>query len=85
MKSPSEVQTMSNHGGYREHRIRSSLAAHLGRSTTTDDAVRNMAATVYREDRGVMFFREDLERMPWQARELIESEARRLYGAKRGR
>lgn len=69
---------------YREHRIRTSLAAHQGRSPTDDDHVRDMAATVYHADRGVMFFREDLERMPWQARELIESEARRLYGNKRG-
>ncbi len=69
---------------YREHRIRTSLAAHQGRTPTDDDHVRDMAATVYHEDRGVMFFREDLEKMPWPSRSLIESEAKRLYGNKRG-
>lgn len=69
----------------REHRIRTSLMAHVGRSATNGDAVRDMAATVYHEDRGVMFFREDLDRMPWAARDLIEAEARRLYGQKRNR
>lgn len=70
--------------GYREHRIRTSLAAHQGRTPTDDGHVRDMAATVYHEGRGVMFFPEQLERMPEWSRELIESEARRLYGQRRG-
>lgn len=68
---------------YREHRVRTSLAAHQGRSATDESQVREMAATVYHEDRGVMFFREDLDKMPWASRSLIEAEAMRLYGKKR--
>jgi hypothetical protein len=64
-------------------RIRSSLAPHVAPSRNDDGQVRDLAVMVFRQGRGVMFFAEDLKRMPWQARELIEAEARRLYGAKR--
>ena len=70
---------------FRDPRIHTSLAPHVGRSATGEEVVRDMAATVYHQDRGVMFFREDIDRMPWAARDLIEAEARRLYGQKRNR
>lgn len=68
---------------YREHRVRTSLAPHLGKSSSDIDGVRDMARDVWREGRGVMFFPEQLDAMPWQARELIVAEAKRLYGSKR--
>lgn len=69
---------------FREHRIQTSLAAHQGRTPTDDDHVRDMATAVYRDGRGVMFFPEQLESMPWQSREIIKAEAARLYGKKWG-
>lgn len=68
---------------YREHRIRTSLERVNGR-THDSDHVRDMAAAVYREGRGVYFSEEQLEGMPWQSRELIKAEAKRLYGNKWG-
>lgn len=71
---------MSNR--YREHRVRTSLQAHVGRSSDPD-TVERLAAHAYHEGRGVYFTPEQLEQMNWASRELIESEARRCYGERR--
>lgn len=71
---------------YREHRVRTSLQPHLGRSPSDPDVVERLACDAYHQGRGVYFTEEQLAAMPWQSRELIESEARRYYGErKRGR
>ena len=64
-------------------RIPTSLTHRVAPSPSDDGQVRDLAVMVFRQGRGVMFFAEDLKRMPWQARSLIEAEARRLYGEKR--
>lgn len=66
---------------YREHRIRGSLDRFNGQRLASESELRALAAAAL--DSGViLFLRKDLEKIPWQARELIESEARRLYGRK---
>lgn len=69
---------------YREHRIRTSLAGHQGRAPCEPEVITRLAESAYHAGRGVYFTEEQIAKMPWQARELIESEARRLYGNKRG-
>ena len=73
---------MSNRDRYTEHRIRGSLEHHAGRRCD-DEVVDRYAHDVYHQDRGVFFTREQLSAMPWQSRDLIESEARRIYGRRR--
>jgi hypothetical protein len=75
---------MSNRDHYREHPVRTSLQSHLGRSASDPDVVSRLAADAYHQGRGVFFTAEQLAAMPWQSRSLIESEARRYYGPKRG-
>lgn len=66
-----------------ETRIPTSLARHLGESSTTDTELRALAARAWRE-RGVAVFSPcDLDRMPAMARALVEGEAARIYGARR--
>lgn len=76
---------MSDRNGsrYREHRVRTSLQPHLGRSPSDPDAIERLAHRAFHETGGVYFTAEQLKAMPWQARELIESEAARLYGRRR--
>ena len=74
---------MSNRGHYREHRVRTSLQGHLGRSSADSDAIERLASRAYHESGGVYFTEEQLQRMPWEARELILGEARRIYGRRR--
>lgn len=66
----------------REHRIRTSLQRHVGESC--DSAiVERLAEQTYHENRGIYFTKAQLAAMPWQSRELIESEGRRLFGPRR--
>lgn len=62
---------------YREHRIRTSLQPHLGRSPTEpaeiDALVRRARAAGV-----VVFLRDELERMPWQVQAIIEGEHKRI-------
>lgn len=75
---------MSHRERYSEHRpLRSCLTPHVGRST--DPAlVDRLAAEVYHQDRGAYFTREHLDAMPWQSRELIESELANIHGPRAG-
>lgn len=52
-------------------------------SSIDGDYVREKVATAFYENRGIWFSVTDLDRMPWRARELIEAEARRIYGERR--
>jgi hypothetical protein len=72
---------MSNR--FSEHRVRTSLQAHIGRSTDPN-VVDRLAAEVYHQDRGAYFTREQLDAMPWQSRELIESELANIHGPRAG-
>lgn len=75
---------MSHHDDrYREHRVRTSLQAHLGRSASDPDVVDRLAHHVYHEHRGVYFTEDQLNEMPWASRELILAEASRINGPRR--
>lgn len=69
-----------NRATYREHRIPTSLAKHVGQSPTSEGEIRAMAAAALNAG-VIMFLRADLERLPWASREIIEAEAKRLYGS----
>lgn len=73
---------MSNR--FREHRVRTSLEGKVAPPASDDAEVRRLAEVVHVTGRGVFFFTDQLAKMPWQSRELIEAEARRLYGNRRG-
>lgn len=69
---------------YTEHRpLRSCLTPHVGRSPADPDLIERLATRAYHEDGGIYFTADQLAGMPWQSRELIESEGARLYGPKR--
>lgn len=70
---------MTHRAAYREHRPRSSLDRVTGRSPTSEASIRAMAAAALKAG-VVVFLRSDLERLPWASREIIETEARKLYG-----
>lgn len=69
---------------FREHRIRSSLSGKVAGAPTDPRVVAHLAEEVHQTGRGVFFSREQLEAMPWPTRATIESEARRLYGKRKG-
>lgn len=73
---------MSNRNRYREHRIRGSLERHVP-SAEDESRVHRLAEAAYHERGSVLFTEADLEAMPWQSRELILSEATRIYGRRR--
>jgi hypothetical protein len=60
-------------------RPRTSLDHVQGRSPASDATIRAMAAEALKAG-VILFLRADLERLPWSSREIIEAEARRLYG-----
>lgn len=65
----------------RSHRPRATLASVTADAPPTDPRIiAHLAEEVHHAGRGVFFSREQLAEMPWPSRELIESEARRLYG-----
>lgn len=75
---------MSNRARYTEHRpLRSCLTPHVGRSPSEPSVIDRLASDAYHQQRGVFFTEEQLNAMPWQSRELIEAEARRVYGNRR--
>lgn len=75
---------MSNRDRYREHRIKGSLQPHLGRSPSDPEVIDRLAHHAYHERRGIYFTEEQLKAMPWQSRNLIESEAAAIHGPRRG-
>jgi hypothetical protein len=70
---------VKNRGAYREHRIPTSLQRHLGTSATPPEVIEALVRKA-RQAGVIVFLRADLERLPWASRELIETEAKRLYG-----
>ncbi len=61
--------------------MRTSLDRVTGSSPLSEAELRALAAKAL--DRGVIVFMPaDLQRLPWQSREIIETEAARLYGRK---
>lgn len=74
---------MSHHDRFREHRIPTSLQRHVPSAPSEPDVVRRYAEEAYHSKRGVYFTEEQLASMPWQSRDLIESEAKRFYGVRR--
>jgi hypothetical protein len=68
---------VKNRGAYREHRT--SLQRHLGTSATPPEVIEALVRKA-RQAGVIVFLRADLERLPWASRELIETEAKRLYG-----
>jgi len=56
---------------------RSAECSTAGRSPTEPEVIRSLVLRA-RAAGVVVFLRDELERMPWQARELIEAEAKRL-------
>lgn len=70
---------MNNRDAYREHRPRTSLDHVQGRSPTSEAAIRAMASKALK-DGVIVFLVADLAKLPWASREIIETEARKLYG-----
>ena len=68
---------MNHH--HRDLRIRTSLQRYVGESATSPEEVERLVRKA-RAAGVVVFLRADLERIPWTSREIIEAEARRLYG-----
>lgn len=60
-------------------RPRTSLDRVQPRPIATEAEIRAMAAAALKAG-VIVFLRTDLAKLPWQAREIIEAEARRLYG-----
>lgn len=60
-------------------RPRSSLDRVLPKARTDEATIRAMAAKALQQG-VILFLRADLARIPWTSREIIEAEARRLYG-----
>lgn len=60
-------------------RPRSSYDRVTGRSPTDEATIRAMAAKALQQG-VILFLRKDLAQLPWASREIIEAEARRLYG-----
>ena len=74
---------MSNRSRYTAHRpLRSCLPPHIGRARDSD-VIERLASAAYHENGGIYFTEEQLKQMPWQSRELIESEAATIYGPRR--
>lgn len=61
------------------HRLRTSLDRVHGKTFASAEEIRAMAAEALKAG-VILFLRADLERLPWTSREIIEAEARRLYG-----
>lgn len=61
--------------------MRSSLDRIKRNAPATDEEIRAMAAKAL-EQGVILFLRADLQRMPWASRQIIETEASRLYGRK---
>lgn len=75
---------MGHRDRYTEHRpVRSCLTPHVGRSPSEPAVIERLAHDAYHANRGIYFTEEQLASMPWQSRELIESEARRYFGPRR--
>lgn len=75
---------MSNRSRYHEHKpLTSPLGRFVGRAPGDPDLVARYAHDAYHDNRGIYFTEDQLAKMPWQSRELIESEARRIYGERR--
>lgn len=72
-----------NHTRYRAHdvRVRGSLEHTVGESPAGEAELRAMAARALKSG-VILFLRADLEQLPWTSREIIEGEARKLYGHK---
>lgn len=67
-----------NHHHIDRRVARSAECSTAGRSPTEPEVIERLAAEVYRQGRGIYFSPDDLKRMPWPTRDLIESEARRI-------
>lgn len=74
---------MRHRDNYREHAIRTSLQSHVG-SATDARVVTELQERCYHENRGIYFTAEQLQAMPWDARALIESQGRKIFGRRRG-
>ena len=74
---------MKHRREYREHPVRTSLQAHLGRSSDAG-VVAVLQEEVYHQNRGIYFTAEQLKSMPWDVRQFIESQGRRIFGPRRG-
>lgn len=62
---------------YREHRVRTSLARHVGTSATTEDELRALVRKA-RLAGVIVFLKTELDRLPEISRRLIETEHQRL-------
>ena len=67
-----------NHHHIDRRVARSAECSTAGRSPTEPEVIERLAVEVYRQGRGIYFSPDDLKRMPWPTRDLIESEARRI-------
>ena len=72
-----------NHHHIDRRVARSAECSTAGRSPTEPEVIERLAVEVYRQGRGIYFSPDDLKRMPWPTRDLIESEARRICGRSR--
>jgi hypothetical protein len=72
---------MTDAAPHREHRLRTSLQRHAEDA----DQVQRLASAAYHGRRGIYFSEDDLSRMGWDARALIEAQARRIYGPREAR
>lgn len=71
-----------NHHHIDRRVARSAECSTAGRSPTEPEVIRSLVLRA-RAAGVVVFLRDELERMPWQARELIEAEAQRQLTAAR--
>ena len=60
-------------------RLRTSLDRVLGEAPATESEIRALAAEALKIG-VIVFLRSDLQRLPWHSQEVIEAEAKRLYG-----
>lgn len=63
-------------------RIRTSLDRVVGKAPATEAQIRALAADALRLG-VIVFLRTDLDRLPWHSQQIIEAEAKRLYGCTR--
>lgn len=78
----SAIYPMVTADQYQRDRVRSSLDGVQGREFASEAQIRAMATKALGQG-VIMFLRADLQRLPWASREIIETEARKLYGEKR--
>jgi len=64
----------------RDFPVRTSLSRYAASAPADQNTIDGLAARAWHQSGGVYFSKAALERMPSQSREIIEAEAKNLYG-----